>query len=459
MRTPSLLPILLCTLSWPQAAQAEPGSESEPEPGPVTEPSSDTETVTGSESETGSGSDSESALSAADEAALLEALARDQAADSGSDSDSESDSEPGPAPAPRRRRASSALQSMNPDLSFIADFALAALSDEDRQLQTGAHDPRANGFNLQQLELSVGAAVDPYFRFDANIVYGQFGVEIEEAYGTTLDLPHGLQARAGQFLTRFGRINGSHPHTWFFADQPLAIGRLFGAEGNRGLGAELSWLSPLPWYVELIASSTMAAGEATARSFYGPNDQGVHGPADLQHTLVVEQFFPLGDDWSLAWGLSSAFGPNGTGRDNRTEIYGTDLYLKWRPITRQSVQIASLHSEWFVRRRQVPAAVLQDVSGFTQLFWRFALRWAVAARHDYGSPSYDGDLERRTDALDPDWRSHRHRFAANVTFWPSEFSRLRLQPSVDLPLWEEKPIYAVFLALELVTGAHGSHRF
>ena len=54
--------------------------------------------------------------------------------------------------------------------------------------------------------------VDPYFRFDSNLVFSQFGVEIEEAYATTLDLPANLQVRAGQFLTRFGRINATHPH-------------------------------------------------------------------------------------------------------------------------------------------------------------------------------------------------------------------------------------------------------
>jgi hypothetical protein len=49
--------------------------------------------------------------------------------------------------------------------------------------------------------------------------------------------------------------------------------------------------------------------------------------------------------------------------------------------------------------------------------------------------------------------------AANVTFWPTEFSRLRLQGSLDLPEWREDPVAAVFLAAELVTGAHGAHTF
>ncbi len=63
------------------------------------------------------------------------------------------------------------------------------------------------------------------------------------------------------------------------------------------------------------------------------------------------------------------------------------------------------------------------------------------------------------DYLDPEWVSERHRVAANLTFWPTEFSRIRLQGSVDVPTWQDTPIWAGFLALELVTGAHGAHTF
>lgn len=423
-----------------EAAPAEPASPEPAEPAspePASEPPAETPAVAPTN------------VSVDDEAAIRAALAADQA------------SEPEPAAPPLAAPSGPAafLQSMNPDISFIADFALAAFSSEDDNLQAGAHDPLKNGFNLQQLELSVGAAVDPYFRFDANIVFAQFGVEIEEAYATTLDLPEHLQLRAGQFLTRFGRTNPTHPHTWDFVDQPFAIGRLFGAEGNRGLGAELSWLSPLPWYVELVTSATDASGEATARSFYGPNNLGVDTPFDLQYTLAIKQFFPLSDDWSLAWGVSSATGPNGTGRANRSDVYGTDLYIKWRPVASQDLRMLSLHTEWFYRRRQVPQAVLQDVSGFASVMYRFARRWAVASRYDYGTAAVDANFEVASDYLDPEWDEARSRATVNTTFWPTEFSRVRVQGSVDLPGWLDDPIWAMFLAFEVVTGAHGAHAF
>lgn len=362
---------------------------------------------------------------------------------------------PPPAPA---RSTGRIVQSMNPDISFIADFAAAAFTDDDPRM-TGGHDPSKTGVNLQQLEMSIGSAVDPYFRFDGNIVFSQFGVEIEEAYGTTLGLPGRLQVRAGQFLTRFGRVNNSHPHSWDFVDQTLLVGRNFGGEGNRGLGGELSWLAPLPWSVELIGSQTMANGASTARSFYGGQDLGVDRISDLQSTLALKQFFPLSSDWSLYWGLSYAGGPNPTGSTNRTEIYGTDLYLRFFPASSASNQQLTLTLEVVERRRQVPDDIWIDHTGYAAVSHHFAPRWGWAARHELGLGARTAAGEVPVDTLDPAWTGPRHRSSANVTFWPTEFSRLRLQGQRDQVRWEAQTEYAGFLAVEFVTGAHGAHKF
>jgi len=350
------------------------------------------------------------------------------------------------APAPGARPG----VSFNPDLSFIADFALAAFSSSN--LQQGGHDPTENGFNLQALEFAASADVDPYFKFNTNIVFHAEGVEIEEAYATTLSLPASLQLRAGQFLTRFGRINPTHPHTWDFVDQPLVIGKMLGPDGNRGLGVELSWLSPLPWYLELTLSETMAVGNCCARSFYGDNNQGVEGPQDLETMVALKQFFPLSDDWSLAPGVSMALGPNPSSPKAESIVLGGDIYLKYRPISRESSTIVSLQVEALTRRRDGANGVLKDSGLYAQLLWRFAQRWAAAARYDFVSGTAD-------DPVDPDWTSNRDRYSADVTFFPTEFSRIRLQGSRDNPAYHSKVIYAGFLALEVAVGAHGAHAF
>lgn len=396
--------------------------EPEPEPEPEPSPPSDGE------------------VSAEELQALEAALAADEEDDAGEVNLAAAT----PAPA----GASATTVSM--DIAFILDVAGAWFSEES--LQVGAHDPRVTGFNFQQLEMSLGASVDPYFRFDANLVFAPFGVEVEEAYASTLALPGNLKLRAGQFLTRMGRLNATHPHSWSFLDQPIVNGKFFGGEGSRGLGVELSWLTPLPWYVDVIGAATMADGECCARSFYGGDNLGVDSPEDLLYTARVEQFFPLGESLSLLWGLSAQFGPNASGQQNRSEIYGSDLYLRYRPLASTSRTTVSLQLEGLFRSRQVPDDVLQDAGGRAELVWGITPRWETGARYEFTSGVED-------DPLDPDWTSERQRIAVQGTFYPSHFSRLRLQPSIDLPAWRDDPIYAVMLGLEVLVGAHGAHAF
>lgn len=319
---------------------------------------------------------------------------------------------------------------MNPELSFIMDVA-------------AAYDSEAGLSAPLELEMAIGKAVDPYFRFDGNVAFSDEGAEIEEAYATTLALPHDLQARAGQFLTRFGRINPTHPHTWDFVDRPLSGARVFGDEGLRGAGVELSWLSPLPWFVELVGAVQQPPIGAIDRA------------QDLQLSATANQFFELSDDWSLLWGLSFTTGPNGAGAGKRTDVAGTDLYLKWRPITRQSAQQVTVQTEWLYRAREAAGKTYHgDVDGYAQATWRFAQRWSTGARWEYGS----GADAIALDDLDPLWTEDRHRVTADATFYPTEFSRLRLQASVDHPAWAD-PVLAGFLALEISAGVHGAHKF
>ena len=363
-----------------------------------------------------------------------------------------------------------AIQSLNPDISFITDFAGAWFSHSrmvaDMQ---GDHDPHENGFNLQALEMAIGATVDPYFRFDSNIVFKQAGLEIEEAYGTTLTLPGGFQIRAGKFFTRFGRFNPTHPHSWNFADQPLVLSQFFGGDGNRGLGLEVSELVGfLPWYVEVLLSATDARGGTTNRSFLSASavDQA-HSPSDFQYTFAIKQFFPLSDDVSLSWGLSGATAPNAAGR--RSEVLGTDVYLKWRPLGEPQPPIVSLQGEFLLRRYETAGGVLTDTGAFAQLLYRFAPRWAAGVGGEYvTTPSSDvGGVLSACNATPVSGQPSAacaagttQRYKSELTFYPTEFSRLRLQYNFEPPgPTHNVSAHAVFLAVEFGIGAHGAHQF
>ena len=171
-----------------------------------------------------------------------------------------------------------------------------------------------------------------------------------------------------------------------------------------------------------------------------------------------KQFFDLHRDWSLLFGLSAALGPNASGEDQRTAVYGTDLYLKYRPLVGAHPTVVTWQTEVLHRRRQVSGEVLWDTSGYSQVAVRFARRWSAAARYEAGSPAYALGGSIAEDPLDPAWTRFRHRATAALTHFPSELSRFRLQGSRDMG-GAGDPIWAAFLTAEVVVGAHGAHTF
>lgn len=197
----------------------------------------------------------------------------------------------------------------------------------------------------------------------------------------------------------------------------------------------------------------MADNEETARTF-APEEGAVDFP--IQTTAALEQFWALGRDLDLAWGLSWATGP--ATDDGRGELWGSDVMLRYRPLSDGRQGSTALSGEVFYRRLDTPAGLLTDWSAFAVIEGRFSKRWGAAARYEWGAPTMsDGRIV--TDPLDPDWTDTRQRVAAALTGWPSEFSRVRLQGEADLPGWVDEPLLAAFLAFEISAGAHGAHRY
>ena len=148
-------------------------------------------------------------------------------------------------------------------------MALFALAGSTRTppvdlLEVGDHDPQQRGFNARNAEIALDGAVDPYFEGFANIVLkldndNETEIELEEAFMQTTICRSVCRSKGGQFFAAFGRINPTHPHTWDFADAPLVHGRLLGPDGLRGVGAQISWTLPVPWYSQLIFASQNGA--------------------------------------------------------------------------------------------------------------------------------------------------------------------------------------------------------
>lgn len=341
------------------------------------------------------------------------------------------------------------------------------------RLQGGAHDPNQNGFTVQNVELSIGGTVDPYFDAQANIIFqidadGETVVELEEAFFTTRSLPWGLQVKGGQYFTEFGRQNPQHPHTWTFVDQPVVLSRFFGGDGLRSQGARVSWLMPADWYSELNLGIQNPKGETVVSFLNAPGedigghtliDRDARNVGDLLYTARWLNGFDLSDTVSMNAGASGLWGPNASGRTTDTNIVGADLYLKWQPAyTQRGFPFVSWHSEVLKRRYEAGdpgdpgRETLKDWGLFTQALWGFKPGWVAGLRWEYATA--DGDT-----AADP-LRDTRKRLSPNLTWYPTEYSKLRLQYNRD---WTQhlpgKTADSLWLQLEFNLGSHAAHVF
>jgi hypothetical protein len=368
------------------------------------------------------------------------------------------------------------------NLSFDAlmDFGWSTASDPSQSLELGDHDPINRGFSLRNDEIVLDGAVDPYFKGFANIVLkldknNETEIELEETYLQSSALPANLQLKAGQFFAAFGRQNAQHPHTWAFVDDPIILSRAFGPEGLRNIGAQLSWLAPLPFYTEATLGVFNGQG-GTAFSFRNPGedimgvdrlhgratiDRNLRGPGDLLYVPRLSSSFDLTDQQTLVVGASGAFGANETGLENRTRIYGVDVYWKWKPANSQAgFPFVSWQTEALYQRFEagadptfsLPAETLRDWGFYSQVLWGFKQRWVAGFRGEYA----DGNQ----GAYDPSdvFRGERTRISPDLTFYPTEFSKIRLQYNYDHGhLFGDE--HSVWMQVEFLLGAHGAHKF
>lgn len=280
------------------------------------------------------------------------------------------------APLPREGFFQRALQTLNPDISVIGTFAPAYFSTDDPIVHTPV-DPENTGINLQELEVGFQAVVDPYFRADTFFALKRNEFEIEEAYATTLlTLPLNLQIRAGLMRSKFGRINLQHREVQDFVTLALPAADFLGEHLNP-IGAEFNFLLPLPWFSELSASVNSSNGLETPTFAPSPdaNNLGL-----LLYITHLSNFFEITDDLSLNLGGSFATGSNGTSRNNRSNLYGADLFVKYNPLKySSSYQQVWLQSEFMYLQAETPEPEgnFNDWGAYSQLVYRFAKRWTA----------------------------------------------------------------------------------
>ncbi|MEM7007538.1 MAG: hypothetical protein AAF462_00215 [Thermodesulfobacteriota bacterium] len=365
-----------------------------------------------------------------------------------------------------------ALNAFNPQISVIGTFA-AAYYSQDEPFVFAEADPENTGVNVQEVEVGFQGVVDSFFRFDMFLSFSTEGVELEEAYGTTLfSLPLNSQFRVGRARAKFGRINQQHRHNQNFVTLPLPAAQFLGEHLNP-TSIEANFLVPLPWYLELSASGGSPDVEVPTFA----RDEDANDLGRLLYVFHMANFFELSESFGVNLGGSFATGVNGTAPGERSNLYGIDLYAKYRPLKNNPYQEIMLQSEFMYLDAQTPEETLENWGWYAELVYRFAKRWNSGFRFgiiDTNTPVTEEPEEGDGDALGIfnvartgegeeeegmlGLLGRTYRISPMVTFRPSEFSQIRVQYDYLNQDFAENQ-HAVFLQFQYAIGAHGAHPF
>lgn len=371
------------------------------------------------------------------------------------------------------------------------------------------------GFGVRSAELALSGAADPYFDMFANVAIFEGGVELEEAYVTTRSLPAGLQVKAGRFLSDVGYVNSQHIHQWDFVDQPWVTESLFGDEGLRETGIQLTWMPATASYTR-FGMELLNGENGGVASYVGPGEyhlstlqpdvdnspervewhagNGFEGKSAPRLTTFFAKWGPnLGYSHNLQLGVFGG-AANTYQRDELHEdgdveswdgdsrFYGADLVYKFdgqgsdghrdfrlqAEYIRRELDLHFMHREFtdfetLTVQEQAQQSWVQD-GVYVQGVYGIAPRWNMGLRVDALGLTNEAWEEDELVEFDTSMR-----YALQTTWTMSEFSRLRAQVNYSEYGAEhghgggghghEEGAWEFMLQYNISLGAHGAHTF
>lgn len=313
------------------------------------------------------------------------------------------------------------------DMGIAGDFIGNFTQRNVDKANAGTFTGQENRFFPREVELALFGQIDPYARAEVRIEAGEedageIAVHLAEAHLTLLALPFNTQLKMGQMRNRFGLLNPIHEHDRPFIDTPNALRWFLGAEGLVERGAELTWVAPLPFFLEGLVGV-----------FNGDNEDAF-GRGKLNEPLLtgrLRTFLELGDWSAIQLGVSVASGETPDRR--RNTLLGFDAKYKYTPEGWQQPLLTLLGELIYQERRinvlgeDTDGDGVQDTPDETRRFTR--LGWYAGGEV---RPFRTGWLRGVGAGFRYDWtqypvmRGREWAVGPFLSFSPSEFLRFRL---------------------------------
>ncbi len=283
----------------------------------------------------------------------------------------------------------------------------------------------SNLLRVREVELTLGALIESYFRLDMMVTYTEEEtVELEEAYATLLALPGKAKARIGRLKPKIGIALALHRDELDTVDEPLVIRRYFGEEGMNKDGGDVT----VPFDLAPVAH------QITFGVLEGGNGEGgtAFGEAKRRATVYGRWQGSMGISGSteLKIGLSDAIGSSDEDSSFEVNVFGVDAALMHRFDPQQSLKLQGEifnldRSESFYELVTDDGVFQQDLDGniwggYALLDFRPHPQWAAGYRYD------------RVEIVDRPVESpgrYDEGSTLYLTFYMNEFVRWRLQYS------------------------------
>lgn len=290
-----------------------------------------------------------------------------------------------------------------PDISIVGDFCKEIFKSKgvSGEIQKSI---------IREIELSFQGYIYPEIRADVFFTMhrheGELKPELCEGYVSFLRVLEGLSLKAGKIHVDFGKINKIHQHERPYIDQPEVINNFFGEHGLVGEGLNLSYLLPLPVFLQLdVGVWCISEHEHHFQEIElstpltdsdGNNIEEVLIPQKCEDEFYlagdviigrVWSSFSLGEISELEVGLSNAMGKGSHYLEHKDDVTvsGIDLTLKIWPSTYSRFII---QGELLLLKRVVPVGELKRYGSYIFLGYQFNKYWDIGVRYDISDSAF-----------------------------------------------------------------------
>ena len=331
---------------------------------------------------------------------------------------------------------STAIQNLNPDISFVADML-----GGNKAALTQKGDPVQRPVDMREVEIDGNGYISPYAKGNFVASFSGGGVDIEEAFMNFFTLPGGLNVRVGKFRVDLDTLNPTHQHAIPFADQPLVFHHTYGQDGLIAVGVNASILIPNPFDQYLIASFSYGAN-----TFDGSQYTALYG-GNTDSMLMVGRLgtsFDFSGSSYLTLNTSAVLAP--ILDHSITQIYEIEALYRYSPNPVNNA-ITFLNGILWNRGNPTLTNPFSTNGLYSYLGWQFSPNWRIGGRYDQtNNPTFDGREKQ---------------YAGILTFYPTETNFIRLQyaqhqlPEAFLKpsTWESR----VWLQIDVSIGPHQQH--